>query len=134
MIALASKELPADCDYHLMPRHFIESELEFLGILVLENRLKLGSVDVIRSLKSVAMRQVMITGDNLNTALSVAKQSAMIEVAERVIIIEVVPSKSADDKPKVSFKTMPDDAAFPPTDRLDDLRTLPGRIMDFNFF
>ena len=62
LIALAYRELSQGSDYNSMSRSQLESGLTFLGILVLENRVKPDSGDVIKMLNTVNMRQVMITG------------------------------------------------------------------------
>jgi len=43
-------------------REQVECDLIFLGLLVLENRLKVETLPVIRTLKDAAIRTVMVTG------------------------------------------------------------------------
>ena len=45
------------------PRNEIESELEFLGFIVFENKLKEGTTSVLRTLNQANIRQVMCTGN-----------------------------------------------------------------------
>ncbi|XP_069473521.1 probable cation-transporting ATPase 13A4 isoform X2 [Ambystoma mexicanum] len=87
VIGLAHKTLPLQ-DASLLAREDIESDLEFLGFLILENRLKAETRAVLQELTAAKIRTVMVTGDNLKTAITVAKNSAMIASGSRVIIVE----------------------------------------------
>ena len=51
----------------------IESDLAFLGFLIMQNTLKPETTPVINQLKKANIRCVMVTGDNLLTAISVAR-------------------------------------------------------------
>ncbi|KAM4771313.1 putative cation-transporting ATPase 13A4 [Rhinophrynus dorsalis] len=90
VIGLAYKIL--DVKEHIqlttLKRDQVESDLIFLGLLVLENRLKLETRPVLNELSSSRIRTVMITGDNLQTAITVAKNSGMISQCSDVILIE----------------------------------------------
>ncbi|KAM8953106.1 putative cation-transporting ATPase 13A4 [Pelodytes ibericus] len=97
VIGLAYKIL--DINGHLnvstLTREEVETNLSFLGLLVMENRLKLETRPVLRELYSSRIRTVMITGDNLQTAVTVAKNSGMITEGNDVILIEAQePSES----------------------------------------
>lgn len=50
----------------------MESELTFLGLLVMENKLKPVTTEVIKKLKKAEVTPIMATGDNVLTAISVA--------------------------------------------------------------
>ena len=56
----------------LKERDEIEVELNFLGLLILENKLKPITTSIISHLHEADIRTVMITGDNILTAISVA--------------------------------------------------------------
>jgi cation-transporting ATPase 13A2 len=60
-------------------RHEIERDLEFLGLLVMENKLKPETTPVIENLQNCKIRTIMATGDNVLTAISVARQCCIIE-------------------------------------------------------
>uniref|UniRef100_A0A8P0TQD6 Cation-transporting ATPase n=1 Tax=Canis lupus familiaris TaxID=9615 RepID=A0A8P0TQD6_CANLF len=66
----------------------VESELTFLGLLIMENRLKKETKPVLKELSEAHIRMVMITGDNLQTAITVAKNSEMIPRGSQVILVE----------------------------------------------
>ncbi|XP_040322270.1 putative cation-transporting ATPase 13A5 isoform X1 [Herpailurus yagouaroundi] len=71
-----------------LAREKVESDLTFLGLLIMENRLKKESKSVLKELHEACIRTVMITGDNLQTAITVAKNSEMIPGGSQVILVE----------------------------------------------
>lgn len=70
-------------------REKIEINLIFLGFVILENRLKNDTTDIIGNLMAANIRTVMVTGDNILTALSVAKDCNMITNEQSVITVNV---------------------------------------------
>ncbi|XP_022702797.1 probable cation-transporting ATPase 13A3 isoform X2 [Varroa jacobsoni] len=96
VIALATKVLNANfAKAQRLPREEIECQLTFTGLLVMENRLKPKTTEVIDELKRANIRSVMVTGDNVFTALSVARECHMIERHQDVIILQA--SVNAED-------------------------------------
>ncbi|KAM5163819.1 putative cation-transporting ATPase 13A4 [Mantella aurantiaca] len=69
-------------------REDVESDLEFLGLLILENRLKPETKPVLQELSAANIRTVMITGDNLQTAITVAKTSGLVPENSSIILVE----------------------------------------------
>ncbi|XP_069068854.1 probable cation-transporting ATPase 13A4 isoform X1 [Pleurodeles waltl] len=90
VIGLAYKPLPTKSGFGMdtFTREEIESELEFLGLLVMENKVKAETKPSLRELLNAKIRTVMITGDNLQTALTVAKHSGMVSERSKAILIE----------------------------------------------
>uniref|UniRef100_A0A672VE82 Cation-transporting ATPase n=1 Tax=Strigops habroptila TaxID=2489341 RepID=A0A672VE82_STRHB len=90
VIALAHKVLNPgkDVDVSNLEREDAESELEFLGLLVMENRLKQETKPVLQQLAAARIRSVMVTGDNLQTAVMVARTTGMIHTGSKVILVE----------------------------------------------
>ncbi|PNJ69460.1 ATP13A4 isoform 4 [Pongo abelii] len=88
VIALAYKKLENDHQTTTLTRETVESDLIFLGLLILENRLKEETKPVLEELISARIRTVMITGDNLQTAITVARKSGMVSESQKVILIE----------------------------------------------
>eukprot|EP00475_Leptophrys_vorax_P016808 TRINITY_DN23323_c0_g1_i2.p1 TRINITY_DN23323_c0_g1~~TRINITY_DN23323_c0_g1_i2.p1 ORF type:complete len:500 (+),score=108.09 TRINITY_DN23323_c0_g1_i2:40-1500(+) len=70
-------------------RSEVESELDFGGFLVFENRLKKYSPSTVGSLKNAGIRCIMCTGDNVLTASSAAR-SVLIQESELTESFEVV--------------------------------------------
>jgi cation-transporting ATPase 13A2 len=62
----------------------MEIDLEFAGFLVMQNSLKPATIPVIEELTAASVRTVMITGDNMLTALSVARECGIIPSCDKV--------------------------------------------------
>lgn len=93
MIALAYKQLEKKITYakvQRMSRESIESDLSFLGLVILENRLKPDTTSIINNLSAANIRSVMVTGDNILTALSVARDCNIIKSNQNVIIVTAI--------------------------------------------
>uniref|UniRef100_A0A8C5Q6H3 Cation-transporting ATPase n=1 Tax=Leptobrachium leishanense TaxID=445787 RepID=A0A8C5Q6H3_9ANUR len=107
VIGLAYKTLQScnNEDQDGYTREQVESGLTFLGLLIMENRLKPESAPALCELNNALIRTVMITGDNLQTAVTVARNSGMVKENGRVVIIE---ADEADDKSpaSISWTTM----------------------------
>ncbi|KXS17261.1 hypothetical protein M427DRAFT_133689 [Gonapodya prolifera JEL478] len=69
-----------------MNRNDIECDLSFLGIIVFENKVKITTPPVIKSLRSARIRQIMCTGDNVLTAVSVSRECGIIGARTRVFV------------------------------------------------
>lgn len=61
-----------------MSRSDAESGLEFVGFIIFENKLKPASAAIINELNEAGIRKVMCTGDNILTAISVARECQLI--------------------------------------------------------
>uniref|UniRef100_A0A8C6IVK4 Cation-transporting P-type ATPase N-terminal domain-containing protein n=1 Tax=Melopsittacus undulatus TaxID=13146 RepID=A0A8C6IVK4_MELUD len=90
VIALAHKVLNPgkNVDVSNLEREDVESEMEFLGLLVMENSLKQETKPVLQQLAAARIRSVMVTGDNLQTAVMLAKTAGMIHTGSKVILVE----------------------------------------------
>lgn len=75
-------------DLQSIEREEVERDMEFLGLLILENRLKPETSMVLEELQSANIRTVMITGDNIQTATTVAKNCGMIPEGSKVVLVE----------------------------------------------
>uniref|UniRef100_A0A1I7XCH9 Cation-transporting ATPase n=1 Tax=Heterorhabditis bacteriophora TaxID=37862 RepID=A0A1I7XCH9_HETBA len=72
-------------------RNLVENGLELLGLIVMENRVKPVTLGVINQLNRAHIRTVMVTGDNLLTALSVARECGIIRPNKKAFLVEHVP-------------------------------------------
>ncbi|TPP55946.1 Cation-transporting ATPase [Fasciola gigantica] len=72
-------------------RERVEQDLSFLGLLIMENRLKPETAAVIEALRDANVRPIMVTGDNMLTALSVARDCVMIDELDRIVIVSAQP-------------------------------------------
>lgn len=69
-----------------MRRQDAESDLDFLGFIIFQNKLKPSTTGVIDELNDANIRKVMCTGDNILTAVSVAKECNLIDRAGHCFI------------------------------------------------
>ncbi|VDM52193.1 unnamed protein product [Angiostrongylus costaricensis] len=73
-------------------RFQVECNLELLGLIAMENRIKPVTLGVINELNRenfrARIRTVMVTGDNLLTAMSVARECGIIKSDKRAFLIE----------------------------------------------
>ncbi|XP_064219422.1 polyamine-transporting ATPase 13A2 isoform X4 [Aotus nancymaae] len=90
VVALASKPLPTVPSLEAaqqLTRDTVEQELSLLGLLVMRNLLKPQTTPVIQALRRTRIRAVMVTGDNLQTAVTVARGCGMVAPQEHLIIV-----------------------------------------------
>ncbi|XP_071841062.1 polyamine-transporting ATPase 13A3-like isoform X2 [Apostichopus japonicus] len=100
VLALAWRQLDPKVSWHhvhKIPRGDLEANLTFLGLLVLQNALKSATTPVIAELHNANIRTVMVTGDNMLTAVSVAQECRMIPTSSRVITVNAL--KPSEDSP-----------------------------------
>ena len=91
LIAVAKKTLNTIFSkVNHMERDELEMNLNFLGLIVIENRLKPETKPIIELLKDVNIRTIMCTGDNILTGLCVANFCNMISENEIVVSVEAV--------------------------------------------
>ncbi|OWF45588.1 probable cation-transporting ATPase 13A3 [Mizuhopecten yessoensis] len=96
VLALAWRPLPGKLKYtkiQRIQREQVEKDLRFLGLMVMENRLKPSSASVIHQLKDANIRPIMVTGDNMLTALSVARECGMIDPMDNIILVQAYPAQ-----------------------------------------
>ncbi|XP_038075285.1 probable cation-transporting ATPase 13A3 isoform X2 [Patiria miniata] len=94
VLAIASRELDEKQNYYSaqkLQRHEVESDLQMLGLIIMQNTLKPQTAPVIAKLKKADLRVVMVTGDNKLTAIHMAKKCGMIGPTEAVIEVEATP-------------------------------------------
>lgn len=80
VIACAGKSLPnlTWIKAQKMKREEAEKELVFLGFIIFENKLKETTTEALVQLKEARIRSVMCTGDNILTAISVARECQLL--------------------------------------------------------
>ncbi|XP_036033952.1 polyamine-transporting ATPase 13A2 isoform X2 [Onychomys torridus] len=90
VVALAGKPLsiaPSLEAAQQLTRDTVEQELSLLGLLVMRNLLKPQTTPVIQTLRKTGIRTIMVTGDNLQTAVTVARGCGMVGTQEHLVII-----------------------------------------------
>lgn len=96
VIALAGKNLPSNVSWQAsskLTRDQIESDLDFYGLLVMQNAIKPETSGIITELAQAELTTLMVTGDNLLTALCVARKCGMIPRWNKVIVVEAHPEQ-----------------------------------------
>ncbi|CAI5447953.1 unnamed protein product [Caenorhabditis angaria] len=88
LIAVAEKDIENGTGISKISRTSVECDLELLGFVALENRLKPVTKEVIDDLNKANIRSIMVTGDNLLTALSVARECSIIGEDRKAYLIE----------------------------------------------
>ncbi|KAJ3209585.1 hypothetical protein HDU67_006068 [Dinochytrium kinnereticum] len=69
-----------------MKREDIEKNLDFLGFIVFENKLKPGTTPIVQELKMASIRQIMCTGDNILTAVSVSRECGLVDKNSKIFV------------------------------------------------
>ena len=62
-----------------MRRSEVEEGLQFIGFIIFENKLKPKTTSTIDVLSRANIRKIMCTGDNILTAISVARECNIID-------------------------------------------------------
>ncbi len=102
VIALAVRHLDPKLKYLRvkdLERDEVERELRFLGLIVMENRLKAETTPVIGQLRKANVRVIMVTGDNVNTAISVAKECGIAPSGRLIVVTASGVGVSEDGRP-----------------------------------
>lgn len=104
LIAIATKAMP-ELNYRkaqMVTREQVECDLEFVGMLIMENKLKPQTSGVIKNLNDCRIRTVMATGDNMLTAISVARQCNILKTKGDVWLGDI--EKDFDGQNKLFWK------------------------------
>ncbi|XP_074162204.1 polyamine-transporting ATPase 13A2 isoform X1 [Sminthopsis crassicaudata] len=107
VLALAFKPLPIAPTLEKaqqLTRTEVESELTMLGLLMMRNVLKPETEPTIQALRRASIRTVMVTGDNMLTAVNVSRACGMVKPQEPVVFVHA--SAPAHGKP-ASIKFVP---------------------------
>ncbi|KAM5126354.1 polyamine-transporting ATPase 13A2, partial [Mantella aurantiaca] len=94
VLGFAHKALPAARTFEeaqAVTRESAERDLTFLGFLVMRNVLKPETSPVIYSLRKASVRIVMVTGDNMLTAVNVANSCHLVEPTEKLFYVNASP-------------------------------------------
>ena len=72
-----------------LTRERAESRMIFLGLLIIQNKLKLETKPTLNLLEQAGLKMVMATGDNILTAISVSKECELIKKNSLVYSCEI---------------------------------------------
>uniref|UniRef100_A0A3P9IIQ1 Polyamine-transporting ATPase 13A2 n=1 Tax=Oryzias latipes TaxID=8090 RepID=A0A3P9IIQ1_ORYLA len=102
VLALACKAVRASSDVQNVERAEVERDMQFLGLMMMKNLVKAESPKVINTLSLAHIRSVMVTGDNILTAVNVARSCGMVGPDEKVIFVTANPH-STQSAPTLRF-------------------------------
>ncbi|KAM4728657.1 polyamine-transporting ATPase 13A3-like isoform 2-T2 [Anableps anableps] len=108
VIALAHRQLESKLSWHkvqTLSRDLIETNMEFLGLIIMQNKIKQETAGVLTVLQRANIRTLMVTGDNMLTAISVARDCGMVRPHENVIIADAAPPKDSNP-PCITWRYM----------------------------
>jgi cation-transporting ATPase 13A2 len=89
-----------------MSRAEAESELDFVGFIIFENKLKEKTTEVIHELERANIRKVMCTGDNILTAISVARECNLIDPTAHCFVPHFLEGNSRTALSKLSWESV----------------------------
>ncbi|XP_043989033.1 polyamine-transporting ATPase 13A3-like isoform X4 [Gambusia affinis] len=103
VIALAHRQLESKLSWHKVQtlssffflRDLIETNMEFLGLIVMQNKIKPETAGVLTELRRANIRTLMVTGDDMLTAVSVARDCGMVRSHENVIVADAAPPRDS---------------------------------------
>ncbi|KAK6458063.1 cation translocating P-type ATPase [Scheffersomyces xylosifermentans] len=121
VIACAYKELGPGGNL-TASREEVERNLIFTGFIIFENKLKPSTTQTLRQLNEAQIRTVMCTGDNILTAISVARECEL--VAPEITNIYVPSYAGEGDNIYISWEDVnnPEDKLDPVTIKPIDIR------------
>ncbi|XP_014250253.1 probable cation-transporting ATPase 13A3 isoform X2 [Cimex lectularius] len=96
VIALGWRKLET-VSYHKLDRlrrEDVERDLNLVGLIILENRVKPETIPTIEVLKQAKIKIIMITGDNIQTAESVARESGIVSQFDTILELSVGSNES----------------------------------------
>ncbi|WWD04834.1 hypothetical protein V865_002905 [Kwoniella europaea PYCC6329] len=92
-----------------MRREVAESDLQFLGFIVFENKLKPNTAPNIHTLRAAHLACRMVTGDNVRTAISVARECGMVSHSASVYIPTFIPGTGTCEGAQLDWSSVDDE-------------------------
>ncbi|KAI4238751.1 MAG: hypothetical protein LQ349_000862 [Xanthoria aureola] len=121
VIACATKNISYDwTSLQKMERQTAECDLDLIGFIVFENKLKAASTETIEILEKAGIRQVMCTGDNILTAISVARECSLIDRTAHCFVPHIIEASVRDPNARLIWQSV-DNPLF----RLDEKALTP---------
>jgi cation-transporting ATPase 13A2 len=108
VIGCAAKSIPklSWLKVQKMSRHEAESNLEFVGFIIFENKLKPATTAVIEELGRANIRRVMCTGDNILTAISVGRECGLIDGMSHCFVPHFIEGDSRTALSKLAWRSV----------------------------
>lgn len=89
-----------------MKRPDVESDLDFVGFIIFENKLKPSTAGVLDELLQSNIGAVMVTGDNILTAISVARECNLINKTAHCFLPRFVEGNLRDPEAKLQWESI----------------------------
>ena len=106
VLAMGYKMIDMDINQCLeMERAYAENNIIFLGLLIVQNRLKNATPSVLQILSESNLRITMATGDNILTAICLGKKSNIIPSNSIVYSFYLEENENSNEK-KLKWKTI----------------------------
>lgn len=77
-----------------------KKKITLIGFLVLKDEIRNDAVKGLKLVKDAGIQTVMITGDNKNTALAIAKEVGLVKGKEDIVLTSLELSKMSDEEVK----------------------------------
>ncbi len=77
-----------------------KKKITLIGFLVLKDEIRNDAVKGLKLVKDAGIQTVMITGDNKNTALAIAKEVGLVKGREDIVLTSLELSKMSDEEVK----------------------------------
>lgn len=90
-------------------REQAESSLNFLGLIVFENKLKPGTAPAISILRGAHLTCRMVTGDNVRTAVSVARECGLVTQSATVFLPSFTSGSPSEPESHIAWTSVDDD-------------------------
>lgn len=94
-----------------MKREEVEANLEFVGFIIFENKLKPTTAAVLMELNQSNIGSIMVTGDNILTAISVARNCGLVDRSAHCFVPHFAEGNSRDPNARLQWESI-DDAAY----------------------
>jgi len=90
VLGLAAKSINIDFEQsQILTREQVEHNMIFLGFLIIENKLKEKTTEFIKKYDNADLGMILVTGDNLGTAICVSKECNLINQEQEIFICEI---------------------------------------------
>ena len=106
-----------------MERAEAEARLQLTGFIVFENKLKDITTEIIEELNQAKIRNIMCTGDNILTAISVARECNLIDRNEHCFVPHFLEGDKSDPRAQLVWESVDN-----PIYQLDEHTLLPAPI------
>ncbi|KAG6126878.1 hypothetical protein E4U38_006643 [Claviceps purpurea] len=108
VIACATKHLPklSWVKAQKMTRLEVESDLKFIGFIIFENKLKPTTSAVVKELLDSNIGAVMVTGDNILTAISVARACGLLIQEAHCFVPRFVKGNARDPLAELQWESI----------------------------